>query len=124
MGNSHLSATQPHTDAPISRSFNEDQVHAWLGFLADLASTDAESNEGQEWIAEGIGRLLGARTVSLYLYEESEEQKLHKYKVSETGIPPVSSIISHIILVPTLQTGHLFLSLRVKSSIHGTMHAV
>lgn len=81
MGNSHLSATQLHSDAPITRSFNEDQVHAWLGFLADLASTDAESNEGQEWIVEGIGRLLGARSVSLYLYEESEEQKLHKYKV-------------------------------------------
>jgi PAS domain S-box-containing protein len=81
MQNSLLPAAQRHSNAAISLSLSEDNMHALLRFISDLTSTDAETNEGREFIVEHIGLLLGAQSVSLFLSEKSETQELSEQKV-------------------------------------------
>ena len=81
MQNSLIPAMQSHTNTPDSFSLSEDEVHTWLRFISDLASTDAETNQGREFIVERIGLLLGAQSVSLFLYEKCEEQELSEDKI-------------------------------------------
>jgi len=74
MQNSLLPAAQRQCNAANSLSLSEDNMHALLRFISDLASTDAETNEGHEFIVEHIGLILRARSVSLFLYEKARRK--------------------------------------------------
>lgn len=81
MENLPLPATLASNDALKSASLFENGIYAWTRFLADLAAADPETIEGRESIVEQIGLSLGARSVSLFIYEGSEEHKLSNSKL-------------------------------------------
>lgn len=65
-------------DAPKKHPTVDGGIHTWKRFLADLGAADPETNEGRAELIEQIGLGLGARSVSLFLYEENEEHELSK----------------------------------------------
>lgn len=74
-----LSGTQP--DGSTKEKVNRSS----LRFLVELAAVDAEDENVQTWILEETRRILGARSASLYLSDESDVHSLHKMTLSDGG---------------------------------------
>ena len=81
MENSLHPATYASKDAPKSPSLVDEGIHGWKRLLADLAVADPETYEGRKFIVKRIGLGLGARLVSLSLFEGNEEHKVSKSKL-------------------------------------------
>ncbi len=58
---------------------------AVLRFLVELTAVDAGLEEVQAWILEETRQILGAKSASLYVWDESNSQCLNKKKQSEGG---------------------------------------
>jgi two-component system NtrC family sensor kinase len=76
---SFLSGTQQDS------STREEVNRAGLRFLVKLAAVDAGVEEEQAWILEETRQILDAKSISLYLCDESNAHSLNKKTLSEGG---------------------------------------
>ncbi len=75
----------PQQDSITIHNAQGEFDYAWISLLVKLSAIDAGTQEGQTWFLEEIGKLLGAKSVALFLYDESHNHELSKNSLSEAG---------------------------------------
>lgn len=71
------------SDTQQDGSTKEKVNRSGLRFLVELGAVDADNDDVQTWILEEISQILVARSVSLYLSDESDVHSLDKVTLSE-----------------------------------------
>ena len=84
-------------------------MRAGLCFLTQLTAIDAGSDKVQAWFMEETVRILGAKSSTLYLCDETNDGRLIKKTLNERGemTSQLISLESENLVVETISTGSL-----------------